>query len=820
MATAPAWRDWGGLEVTANVSDDSAAIREVLSGRTEAFQGLVDRYFATVRLVALAKTGNAADAEDVAQETFIKAYETLGVLRNRERLAPWLVSIARNRAITLVRRRERERRHAAGMRMDPRVYPDHEKRETLDAVARQVEALPDNLREVVLLHYFEGLKCREIGERLDLNTNAVVKRLSRGREVLGGRLLREWGEGARTDNVSIQRVMGAIVALPKPDWQMQAASMATGGGNIGGGQYTIWRLTVPAGAVKEGAIVVIASVLSGLLLFQHFRSPEEGTHTAVSQHRAMASPAEPSSGPPRKVDVGGDDGDGTYAATPAALRAPATPARPRVEVGFVAGRVFDQDGHPMRDARLWAESYAGSRLGGAAATNPNGDFRINVTAGAEETVGKLQSLMIEVSCSKPGYGPMYRRVALNTSHQEFHLLRAAALEGTVIDARTRHPIGEFGWRIERPRGGDTWPGVGTRTYNSEWREVRSKTGSFRADDEHGIVAVSILADGYAGARVPVEVPLGSSASGLVIALEPGQQLTGVVLDRTARHPLAGVSVGVRPDPSLAFFRHHTKSDKDGNFSFRDMPTAVPITLTANQFGSGSVSVTLSPGELSEPVEIYLGGGAQISGMVRYRGAPPRRISEGRYGVVYVRGTTEGSSEVGSGAIQSDGSYIVTGLSDGWYTVNAWFIKGDRGREGMSQYRLTEVREGRDVVFDIDGESEGGRIEVALDGLEGALPLRFDLISMAVPEAVVSSQVGADVRRYEEVDPALHFGWIEPGFYRLRATDPGTGAVLFEESVSVSEGQAEALAIDLGAFDDDTGLGSAAVGQGEEHWPAP
>lgn len=416
-----------------------------------------------------------------------------------------------------------------------------------------------------------------------------------------------------------------------------------------------------------------------------------------------------------------------------------------------------------------------------------------------------------------GYGPAYHSVELNSSHVEFYLLRAAALEGTVIDARTRRLIEDFSWRISRPIGGDTWPGVGTRTYTTGWTEVRSKNGVFNVDDMHGIVAVSILADGYAGAQVTVDLPLGSSMSGLVIPLEPGQQLTGTVFDKTTQRPLADVSVGIGADPTLAFFREHTKTDKEGRFSFRDMPTAVPITLTAKYRGMGSLTLAMSPDEYREPVAIFLGDGAQISGRVRYRGGPPIKISEGRYGVVYVRGATEGASEYGSGEIHPDGSYTVSGLSEGWYTVEAWFLKSDSGRQGQSISSLIEIREGRDVLFDIDGDEEAGGLQVAVNGLPKGEAARFELISMAAPGAVVASQVerGRSFSQAEEPDPVLHFPGIEPGVYELRATDPDTGTVLFEESISISEGRNEEIAIDLIAYQYDSGEMEAADGEERE-----
>ena len=89
-------------------SRDEQVIRKVLAGRTEEFGVLVERYLPVVHAVGCAHLGNAADAEDVAQETFLKAYQQLDALRERRKFAAWLASIARNACRNLRRSRARE----------------------------------------------------------------------------------------------------------------------------------------------------------------------------------------------------------------------------------------------------------------------------------------------------------------------------------------------------------------------------------------------------------------------------------------------------------------------------------------------------------------------------------------------------------------------------------------------------------------------------------------------------------------------------------------------------------------------------------------
>ncbi|HIJ66189.1 MAG TPA: sigma-70 family RNA polymerase sigma factor, partial [Candidatus Hydrogenedentes bacterium] len=87
---------------------DARIVRRVLSGQSPAFEALVERYMPAVRAAAMARLGNDADADDVVQEAFLKAYQALDSLRDPGKFGAWLLSIARNACNRLDRRRQRE----------------------------------------------------------------------------------------------------------------------------------------------------------------------------------------------------------------------------------------------------------------------------------------------------------------------------------------------------------------------------------------------------------------------------------------------------------------------------------------------------------------------------------------------------------------------------------------------------------------------------------------------------------------------------------------------------------------------------------------
>ena len=91
-----------------SIYTDQGIVRRVLRGNTEAFGILLDRYGHIVYGVAYARTGNAADAEEITQDTFVRLYQWLDRIAGRSSVGPWLVEVARNAATDLLRQRHRE----------------------------------------------------------------------------------------------------------------------------------------------------------------------------------------------------------------------------------------------------------------------------------------------------------------------------------------------------------------------------------------------------------------------------------------------------------------------------------------------------------------------------------------------------------------------------------------------------------------------------------------------------------------------------------------------------------------------------------------
>jgi RNA polymerase sigma-70 factor (ECF subfamily) len=173
---------------------DLRLVRKTRSGQPEAFEGLVLRYQRKAYAVARAIGVAAADLDDVVQEAFLQAYRDLSQLRAMASFGPWLLMIVRNVARKHLRRPIPAPGIPGG---DLAVAPEGESpeaRELRDHVWREISELPEELREVIFLYYYEGKALKEVAAALRLTVSGAKRRLARARQSLRRALWREAGE--------------------------------------------------------------------------------------------------------------------------------------------------------------------------------------------------------------------------------------------------------------------------------------------------------------------------------------------------------------------------------------------------------------------------------------------------------------------------------------------------------------------------------------------------------------------------------------------------------------------------------------------------
>ncbi len=173
--------------------------------RAHADAGAVEEWIAqhgdAVLRLAYAVLLNRAQAEDVFQEVFIKAYRHADRLRDPERVRPWLLQVTMNACRDLRRswwwRRTRNGSELDGLALVDRA-PEADpagaaiRSDVCHSLARAIRSLPDGYREAVVLHYLEGLAAPEVARILRVRVGTVHSRLHRARQLLRQQL-EEWG---------------------------------------------------------------------------------------------------------------------------------------------------------------------------------------------------------------------------------------------------------------------------------------------------------------------------------------------------------------------------------------------------------------------------------------------------------------------------------------------------------------------------------------------------------------------------------------------------------------------------------------------------
>ncbi len=179
-------------------------IARARAGDPNAFERLVRDNQDRVYSLCLRMAGDRHEAEDLAQEVFLKAWQGLASFQGGSKFSTWLFRLAANLCIDAQRKRERRRGVEPAVSLDdpdsswrepsdPRQDPQRqlERTERSRALDRALTRLSDDQRQIVVLRELAGLSYQEISQRLDLDLGTVKSRLARGRLALRKILLED-----------------------------------------------------------------------------------------------------------------------------------------------------------------------------------------------------------------------------------------------------------------------------------------------------------------------------------------------------------------------------------------------------------------------------------------------------------------------------------------------------------------------------------------------------------------------------------------------------------------------------------------------------
>ena len=176
-------------------NNDAQLIHRILDGDDTAFAELVEKYKKQVHGLVWRKIGDFHIAEEITQDTFLKAYQKLGTLKKPQRFASWLYVIAANRCKTWLHKKHIRKKllednditQSEEVTYSKHVHQENERitvETQRDVVQKLLAKLGESERTVMTLHYLGEMSCTEIGEFLGVSANTVKSRLHRAQQRL------------------------------------------------------------------------------------------------------------------------------------------------------------------------------------------------------------------------------------------------------------------------------------------------------------------------------------------------------------------------------------------------------------------------------------------------------------------------------------------------------------------------------------------------------------------------------------------------------------------------------------------------------------
>ncbi|KSU77338.1 RNA polymerase sigma-70 factor, ECF subfamily [Fictibacillus enclensis] len=175
----------------------NSLVTQVKSGNWEAFEGLVEIYKDKIYRLCYRMVGDRHEAEDLAQEAFVRAFVNIDKYSGSYKFSTWLYRIATNLCIDRLRKKKPDYSMDAEIPgtegatlysqvadADPLPEEEVEEKEKHDHLQQEIMKLPEKYRTAILLKYIEDMSLEEISSVMDLPVPTVKTRIHRGREAL------------------------------------------------------------------------------------------------------------------------------------------------------------------------------------------------------------------------------------------------------------------------------------------------------------------------------------------------------------------------------------------------------------------------------------------------------------------------------------------------------------------------------------------------------------------------------------------------------------------------------------------------------------
>lgn len=174
-------------------NDDQILINQIIEGDMHAFSVLVDRYKDLVYTVTIRMLKHKEEAEEVAQDTFVKMYKSLNRFKGDSKFSTWLYRIAYNSCLDRIKK---NRKHLKDVEINDitahevktidNALENMQQKEQAEAILQCIEQLPSQDSMMLTLYYYEDLSLKELSEIMGISANSVKVKMFRCRKKLAG----------------------------------------------------------------------------------------------------------------------------------------------------------------------------------------------------------------------------------------------------------------------------------------------------------------------------------------------------------------------------------------------------------------------------------------------------------------------------------------------------------------------------------------------------------------------------------------------------------------------------------------------------------
>jgi RNA polymerase sigma factor (sigma-70 family) len=545
---------------------DGDLLRAFLGGNDQsAFEALLLRHGPMVLRVCRRALGDAHDAEDVFQATFLALAQQAASVRKRESLASWLHGVAYRMATQAKRASARRHKH------ESRVNPTPPGDPALSAAWQELQALldeeiaglPETLRGPFVTCCLENKGCAEAAQQLGLQEGTVRMRLTRARKQLQERLKRRGVSLATVLAATTVGTTDALAALPRSlvGATVKAAALISAGRALAGGPVSAQVVTLVEGANQA---MFLSKTMTATLLLLCLAIVGAGLGWA-GLHRAGAESLPPAREASEETARKGPEKE--------RLQPPDAPARAAARDLEVHGRVLDPEGKPFAGAKLYLSSPKPGKAPLPVRATSGSDGRFEFTAGAAELApdsteerrgSQIMAVARDHGCDWAAVGSAGEELTLR-------LVKDVPIRGRILDPDGRPVTGarltvEF---LGAPRGDDLGEYLKERRkgfglmYAKVWNGSLPGSPAVLTTGADGrftltgagrerIVFFRIEGPGIASSSLDVMTRVADTVTGpdgqkvygasfeyVALASRP---IRGVVRDKETGKPLAGVSV--------------------------------------------------------------------------------------------------------------------------------------------------------------------------------------------------------------------------------------------------------------------------------------